>query len=116
MEKVCPGDSLALNCSTNGTLLTWSIRFTFRSGTERRFFGTSGTADSQAPLIVNQTVFQFLRSSISPLSSTMIVDNVVVSLNETVVECSYEGITSETTIYVIESGIIIILIFWLELS
>ena len=53
-----------------------------------------GIADSVSPLTVGETRFQFLRTSVSPLISTMIVDNVAVELNGTRVDCSYGSMGS----------------------
>ena len=50
-------------------------------------------------------MFQFLRTSTSPLMSTMIIGNVAVGLNGTRVECTYGGsVMSTITINVIRIG------------
>ena len=50
-------------------------------------------------------MFQFLRTSVSPLMSVMIIDNVAVDLNGTRVDCSYGGgVMSTTTVNDIRIG------------
>ena len=80
------------------TLLQWDIFFPNQSVPETRFISSLGSADSVSPLTVGQTMFQFLRTSTSPLTSMMIIDNVTVELNGTRVDCSYGGSVMSTTI------------------
>ena len=67
-----------------------------------------GTATCQAPRTVRHTVFQFMRTSITPLISTLAVYNVTSALNGTRVNClEVEGnytILSATVINVTENG------------
>ena len=72
---------------------------------ETHFNLSLGSADSSPPLTVGQTMFQFLRTSTSPLTSMMIIDNVAVELNGTRVDCSYVGsVMSSNIINVIRTG------------
>ena len=96
--SVCSGDQLTLTCHTNVTLLEWILTIPDRPAPDIRFLSSSGNTVSVTPLIVSQTVFQFIRTSVSPLISTMVINNVSTSLNGTRVECSYGGEVMETTI------------------
>ena len=64
--------------------------FPHSSDVERRYILSTGIA-SAPPLTVDNTAFQFLRTSTSPLKSTMIIENVAAQLNDTRVNCSYGG-------------------------
>ena len=87
------------------TLLRWSLTFPGQSEPETRFISSTSIANSSTPLNESQTMFQFLRTSVSPLMSVMIIDNVAVDLNGTRVECTYGGsVVSTTTINVIRIG------------
>ena len=103
--SVCSGDQLTLTCHTmpNVTLLRWTLTIPDRPAPDIRFLSVGSTA-SMMPLIVRQTVFQFLRTSVSPLISTMVINNVSTSLNGTRVECSYGGVMETTIINVIRNG------------
>ena len=72
--------------------------------TEMRSIDSIGSAESQAPFFINHTEFQFLRTSVSPLISTMIINNVSIILNRTRVDCTYDGMKSTTFINVIKYG------------
>lgn len=111
---MCSGDQLNLTChpAPNETLLVWSVAIPGRLAAELRFISSDGNTDSVAPFIVGQTVFQFLRTSISPepLVSTMIIENVSTSLNGTRVECSYnygDRVLSTYIINVIGNGMLL---------
>ena len=106
---VCPGGQINLTCqaSPDETLLQWSLTIPGRSVPELRFISSDANTASVSPLIVGQTVFQFLRTSTSPLPlvSVMVTDDVSTSLNGTRVECSYGGGVMETTVItVIRNG------------
>ena len=100
VASVCPGGRLNLTCNTmsDQTSLIWNMSFPHRPGYERRFILAGGIADSASPLNVSQTMFQFLRTSVSPLISVMVIDNVDTTLNGTRVECSYGGGVMSTNI------------------
>ena len=98
--SVCSDDQLTLTCHTmpNVTLLAWILTIPDRPASDTRFLSSMGSTSSVTPLIVGQTVFQFLRTSVSPLTSTMVINNVSTSLNGTRLDCSYGGEVMETTI------------------
>ena len=106
--SVCPGGLLTLTCDTNSSvlLLVWSVIFNspYLQHTEVRSIDSIGSAESQAPFIINHTEFRFLRTSVSPLISTMIINNVSIILNRTRVDCTYDGMMSTTFINVIKYG------------
>lgn len=96
---------LLCSVAAGKTLLKWTITFPDRSVPEERFVSSSGSTSSVAPLMVGQTEFQFLRTSLSPLRSIMEINNVTVELNGTIVECSSDGrVMSTNIINVIRSG------------
>ena len=101
--QVCPGGNTTLTCSTNGTLLIWSIALPNKQVTER-FVSGMGSADSQIPLIIDQTTIYFLRTSTSPLISMITFTNVNVELNGTRVDCIYGGVTETNYIHVYTFG------------
>ena len=91
-RSVCPAGQLNLTCNTrtmsDQTILRWNMTFPHRPGYEIRDILTSGSA---TPLTINQTMFQFFRTSVSPLISTIVIDNVSAVFNGTRVECFYGG-------------------------
>ena len=104
---MCPGDQLNLTCHTtpNETLLQWSIDIPDRPVPEQKFFSSGSNTVSVAPLTIGQTVFQFMRTSTSPLTSLMVIDNVSSDVNGTRVECSSGGrVVSTDIINVIGNG------------
>ena len=111
MSSVCPGGQLTLTCSADvgESPLLWSLKFPHSSHVERRYILSTGIA-SAPPLTVGNTAFQFLRTSTSPLKSTMIIENVAAAqLNDTRVNCSYGGrVIFATTIDVIGNSAIIV--------
>ena len=112
LASVCSGDQLNLTChaTPSETLIQWSLTIPSRSP-ELRFISTDGNTVSVTPFIVGQTVFQFLRTSTSPLTSLMVIDNVSADVNGTRVECSYGGrVVSTDIINVIGSGMFDIII------
>ena len=107
---MCSGDQLNLTChaTPSETLIQWNLTIPSRSNSvpELRFLSSEGSTASVTPLIVGQTVFQFLRTSTSPLTSIAVIDNVSADVNGTRVECSYGGgVVSTDIINVIGNGI-----------
>ena len=86
-------------------LLQWSLSLPGRSQPELRYISSRGNAQSVTPMTVGQTVFQLFRISTSPLTSDIVISNVLVELNGTRVDCSYGGsLMSETFVSVIKNG------------
>ena len=103
---MCPGGNLTLLCQTNGTFLRWSISFPHHIHPEERIISSTGSVDSQTPLSERSAYFQFLRTSRTPLISTMLIDNINADLNETRIECMF-GEPTTTVITVIGNGIVL---------
>ena len=102
MATVCSGDQLNLTChaTPSETPIRWNLTIPSRSNSvpELRFLSSDGNTASVTSLIIEQTVFQFLRTSTSPLISLMVIDNVSSDVNGTRVECSYGGRVVSTDI------------------
>ena len=108
IASVCSGEHITLTCSGNHSMsLAWNITFPDGSNQrpELRYIPSAGTATCQAPRTVQQTVFQFVRTSIAPLISTLAVYNMISALNGTRVECDDGDKISTTIIDVIGNGI-----------
>ena len=110
---MCSGGQLNITCDAapNVTALAWNITFPHHHGFEQRFISSMGSADSVTPLTINHTMFRFLRTSTSPLTSTVLVKNVAFALNGTRVDCSYStshrgSVVSPNIINVIRNGIL----------
>ena len=105
---MCLGGELTLNCSTNETLLQWTITIPqYRGPVSVRLITSDPQSDNVLPYLPGVAGFLFLRTSISPLASMILIENVTFGLNGTRVECCYGGKVVETTIInVIENGII----------
>ena len=104
--SVCLGGQLSLTCHThsNGTLLTWDITIPSHSESEIRFFSSIGNL-TESHLTVGETVFQFIRTSLSPLMSTMVINTITTSLNGTRVDCyDVDKLVSTAVINVVENG------------
>ena len=88
------------------------MSFPHHPGYECRFILAGGMADSASPITVGQTMLQFLRTSVSPLISVMVIDNVSTILNGTRVECSYGGgVMSTDVINVIGNSMLIMVLY-----
>ena len=118
--SMCPGEQLNLTCLTTPgvTLLRWDLHFSDRSAPETRFILSGGSDESAASTsTLGQTVFRFSRTSVSPLASLIIIDNVSDSVNGTRVECSVAwpgggSVLSTTTINVFGNRMLFIYIIY----
>jgi hypothetical protein len=105
-EPVCLGGELTLNCSTNGTLLLWEVAIPHRTP-ELRFIITVPNTTVNPFNPPNVAQFYFMKTSISPLVSMILIENVSIGLNGTRVEYSAGGEVIEATVLtVIENGIV----------
>ena len=98
---VCLEGQLTLICDTlmsGETLIKWSVTLSDEEHRETRFISSLGSADSVTPLTAGHTAFQFLRASISPLISTMVIDNATEYVHGTRIDCSYGGSLISTSI------------------
>ena len=109
MEQfVCISDKLTLICNTNGTSIQWGISnpHNLITGVGNQLISTTTTNERLENLkfATNRGIFQFFRTSSSPLISELQIDNVTADLNGTRVECtSIEGMTT-TVINIIDTG------------
>ena len=100
----------SLTCSTNGTNIEWLINLPDSNATESRksvFVSRSLMLPIPPELSVNNTHFQFSKSSNSPLTSTMLIDNVSSDVDGATVNCVHQGGTTSTLIRVIK-GIVLL--------
>ena len=105
----CRYDQLRLTCSTNDSVLTWTV---FPPGVDDSGFDVivlgSGSV-SPSEMVLNDNTFHSSITSLSPLKSLMLVDNVSANVNGTRVGCqSPSNGQSITNINIIEDGNIII--------
>ena len=107
--SVCPGGQLMLSCSTNSSSMQWTVTVFPPSYLDSRESGTRSFLRlgleivHEQPIIANQTVFHFSKTSNSPLTSVVSVVNVTTDINETRIECIHAGGMSETIVHVIGS-------------
>ena len=111
------GDPLQITCTASVEFIKWSILQTNEQGTLVEVFNSvqinSRDANYQiSQRSVNSSSFIFMRSSSqfsSPLISTLSINSVSISLNETVVRCSEVGgsmTSASTTIHIIDTNTI----------
>ena len=104
--SVCPGGQLNLTCSADEMALSWIVTFPHSPVSEQRIVLTTGVTE---PLTKGQTMFQFLRTSVLPLTSMVKIDNVNTILNGTRVKCSDRGgVISTDNINVIGNGMYVL--------
>ena len=90
--------------------LAWNVTFPvgiINQRPELRYISSIGTSTCQTPRTVYRTVFQFVRTSISPLISTLAVYNMTSTLNGTRINChdaENDTLISATIINVIGNG------------
>lgn len=105
--SVCPGGQLMLSCSTNSSSLQRTVTVFPPSYLDpreigiRSFLRIGPEIVHKQPVIVNQTMFHFSKTSSSPLTSVVSVVNVTTDINHTRIECIHAGGRSETIIRVI---------------
>ena len=96
-------------CSTNGTNIEWLIVLPDSNATEARKSVTvlqSLMLPIPTDFFVNNSHFQFSKSSNSPLTSTMLIDSVSSVLDRVTVNCVHQDSTTSTFIRVIKGSII----------
>ena len=112
VASICSGEHVVLTCFSNtSSFLAWNITFPDETNqrSELRYISSTGHSTYQAPRTAFHTVFQFVRTSIAPLISTLAVYNMTSSLNGTRVTCldaedNYSTISS-SIINVTQNGI-----------
>ena len=93
---VCEGETINLTCQTNqDSRLKWTLSSLPENlNTQERFVYDTGVEAS--PFTIQTTSINFIRTSTSPLISTMSIVNITTLLNGTTIECS-SGKTSLIT-------------------
>ena len=90
---VCSGGHLDIACTTNGSFLRWHIRSEIENDAIRtytRVLSSGIRVSTVAPLMINNTMFSFSRTSPQgtlPLTSRLAVNPVSEILNGTEVKC-----------------------------
>ena len=102
---VCMGENLTLMCTTSETLLTWHVSIPNRHLVDTRYIGSSDVGNNQPSVTIDQTRIQFIRTSVSPLTSIVPIENLTARFNGTMVECLDSERILLTTIHVIKNGI-----------
>ena len=104
------GDRLEVSCTTNASVLTWSLMYISENGMveEHSDIIISSTAMAQPTRMINSSIVTFTRRSelrSSPLISSMIIGSVSMGLNGTRITCMEFGATTEanTVIYIVPS-------------
>ena len=96
---MCTGERLVLTCSTNASLMQWSVTVPRYGTTETRLLQYSGTAQRATPIVIGSITFDISRmldeSLTLPLVSTIISDGVTTDVNGTMVICSEIGTNSQ---------------------
>ena len=115
MVSVCPGGQVPLTCETTpgSGFLHWTVSVP-NLGTGRRIIADVG--DFSPNLLfsgLHSTVFAITRTSVNPLTSQMMVNNVTTEINGSTIYCSKDGNENGApmvTIIVTNEGILNIMI------
>ena len=103
VSYTCEGGNFSLDCSTNGTNLVWAAVTDDNSDMRlSTFISRNLTMHTPPDVTVSNTRFLFSKSSNSPLTSTMLVENVTSDVDGVRVECEHQGGIESTTIRVIK--------------
>ena len=106
---VCPLGQFRLLCGTNATAISWTINFPDGTGVEgegRQFITTTGPESLPPFVIRHPAVLLISRTSLSPLTSLLEINNTISDLNGTRIECTTIDRMETTAISVIGNGTI----------
>lgn len=112
--SACPGSQLSFRCSTTLPFLEWNITVVQSGIFHNEKLIVTSISQFDMPLHVTTHSFTVMRNSADrsyPLISTLTIDNVVSSLNDTRVNCTEVGNslaetdTSIATIHIISSDL-----------
>lgn len=101
------GNRLEVNCTTNASILIWSLMYISESGmVETHSEIITSNARIQPTTMITSSVITFSRRSdlrITPLTSSMAIGSVSMGLNGTRITCMELGATLEATtvIYIV---------------
>ena len=106
MVSVCPEGQVLLTCERmNGSVLYWDVSVPMVTTQER-------IVQSQGPLLspdfrIGFTEFDITRTSGSPLTSQLVINNVTTNIN---VYCSDDGDENNSPMTVVHKGVFVLLI------
>ena len=112
--SVCPGGQVLLTCErVSGSFIHWIVSVPHLATTREIIISDQG-AISTIDLLFNglhSTAFNVTRTSSSPLTSQMILNDVTTEMNGSTIYCSEDGNENGApmvTVHVTDEGIIII--------
>ena len=105
---VCPSGKFELLCNTSGRVLEWTID-PLPDGTgavnpTTRFIVSANHSEVQSIVISDSTILLVSRTSLSPLISQLEINNTIVALNGTRIDCATQDGTVSTVITIIRNG------------
>ena len=101
---VCQSGQFELLCSTTGMSMRWTIDFPQSSGVPGSQFIPANTSEVHSVVISDSTILFISITSLSPLTYLLEINNTLVALNGTRIDCiSLEG-TESTVLTVIGHG------------
>ena len=106
----CPFGQFELLCETNGPIIRWTFHFPEGSGisiTDQgdRLVSANNVNTSEvvhSVVIENSTVLLISRTSLSPLTSLLEINNTIVALNGTRLGCDSQDGTQSTVMTIID--------------
>ena len=96
MVSVCPGGQILLTCehvTISGSFLYWTISAPHLAIPRERIVANQGplSTDAQFNFSISFTQFNVTRTSVSPLISQLLIDNVTTEINGSTIYCSEDG-------------------------
>ena len=90
--SVCPGGQVLLTCERiSGSFLHWTVSVP-HLGTRKTFVANQGTFTTDLQLTgLHYATFTITRTSINPLTSQMMVNNVTTEVNGSTIYCSEDS-------------------------
>ena len=103
MVSVCPGGQLLLTCERmSGFILVWDISVPrMPSATNQRIVQSVGTLVSPE-FKIGFTELNMSRTSESPLTSQLLINNVTTEINGSTIYCSEDGDESNATMVAVD--------------
>ena len=105
---VCPLGQFRSVCRTSGTAISWAIDFPDGFGVgdvDGQIVTTTGPESRQPFVIRDSSVLLISRTSLSPLTSLLEINNTIADLNGTRIECTSIDGMETTVITIIGNGI-----------
>ena len=106
--SVCPGGQVLLTCETIFSFLYWTVSVPHLATTRERIVASQGGLLSPE-FKIGFTEFNLTRTSVSPLISQLLINNVTTGINGSTIYCSEDGNENNaqmTAIKVIYKGMI----------